>query len=190
MTGDEGCAAAAAAAAATDTARFPIVVVMGVSTVGKSSVGKALAQTLGVPFLDGDDMHPQANIAKMTRGGELTDEDRAPWLARVALNLARVGSDGGVVIACSALRHRYRDRLREGAPTVRFVHLTGSEELLAERAAARSGHFMPPALLASQLRTLEPLDPDERGVRISVNKAVSDVCMDAVTWLCRDMASR
>ncbi|WP_367948286.1 gluconokinase [Microbacterium hominis] len=157
------------------------VVVMGVSAVGKSSVALALAERLGVPMRDADDLHPSANVEKMRAGTPLTDADRGPWLDLVGAALA--GAEGGVVMACSALRRRYRDRLRLRAPGVVFVHLTGSPELLAERAAGRADHFMPPALLASQLATLEPLEDDEPGIALDVAAPIEDLAARAGEWL-------
>ncbi|MFT4030657.1 MAG: gluconokinase [Protaetiibacter sp.] len=134
------------------------VVVAGVSGSGKSTVGALLAARLGVPFADGDALHPPANLAKMASGIPLDDADRWPWLDAVGERLAA----SPVVVACSALRRAYRDRLRAAAPGARFVLLDGSRELLEARMAARTDHFMPPALLDSQLATLERPDPDER----------------------------
>lgn len=146
------------------------VVVMGISGSGKSTVGAALAAHLAVPFADADDLHPPANIAKMSAGEPLTDEDRWPWLDAVGAWLAE-HPDGGVM-SCSALRRSYRDRLRGWAPGLRFVHLDGESSLIATRQAARVDHFMPPSLLASQQRVLEALDPDEPGVRVDVAATV------------------
>ncbi len=142
------------------------IVVMGVTSTGKSLVGAALADALGGRFVDGDDLHPAANRAKMARGEPLDDADRAPWLDAVGATLA----DGAppVVVACSALRRLYRDRIRAHAPDAVFVHLTGAPATIARRMAAREGHFMPVSLLASQLATLEPPDPDERVVTARV----------------------
>ncbi|MFF2632453.1 gluconokinase [Microbacterium sp. NPDC058021] len=151
--------------------RAPLVCVMGVSAAGKSTVGTALALTLGVPFVDADDLHSDANRAKMAAGIPLTDDDRWPWLDAVGARL-RDERDSGLVVACSALRRAYRDRIREAAPGVVFVHLTGTPELLAARAGARTDHFMPPALLVSQLATLEPLEDDEAGLVADVAAAV------------------
>jgi gluconokinase len=135
------------------------VVVMGVSGCGKSSVGEGLATALGIPYRDGDDLHPAANVEKMRAGVPLTDEDRWPWLDRVAQVLA---SEAPVIVGCSALRRAYRDRLRAGAGgPVQFVHLAGSRDLIAARMAARKGHYMPPSLLDSQFAALEPPGPDE-----------------------------
>lgn len=153
----------------------PAVVVMGVSAAGKSTVARALADRLGCPFVDADDLHPAANVAKMAAGEPLTDVDRGPWLDLVGAALARGAEAGGIVIACSALRRAYRDRLRATAPHAVFIHLDGTPELLAQRALARVGHFMPPALLASQLALLEPLAADERGVVLDVARTVPDL---------------
>jgi gluconokinase len=132
---------------------------MGVSGCGKSSVGAGLAQRLGIAFRDGDDLHPAGNVEKMRAGIALTDADRWPWLDRVAATLRETAP---VVVACSALRRAYRDRIRTwaGGP-VQFLYLAGSRDLVASRLAARGGHYMPPALLDSQFAVLEPPDPDE-----------------------------
>lgn len=136
-----------------------VVVVMGVSGSGKSTVGKLLANRLGWSFRDGDEFHPAANVAKMRSGMPLNDEDRHPWLLSIQSFMRHTHADGqSAVIACSALKAAYRDLLLAGEPWVRFVFLNGSRELLAERMRARSGHFMPATLLDSQLATLEPPD--------------------------------
>ncbi|URM88942.1 gluconokinase [Streptomyces sp. MRC013] len=145
----------------------PLVVVAGVSGSGKSTVGRALAQRLGVPYGEGDDLHPRGNIEKMRAGVPLDDEDRAPWLDRVA-GWLHDRLDSGGVIACSALKRSYRDRLASVAPRVFFVHLHGPAELIAARLTARRGHFMPPGLLRSQYDALEPPAPDEHGAVVSV----------------------
>lgn len=135
------------------------IVVMGVSGTGKSTVGAALAETLGLAFCDADDLHPPENRAKMAAGQPLNDQDRWPWLDAVAGAMCR--SDG-VVMACSALRKAYRDRLRQGVGAdLRFVHLSATPEVIAARLAARQGHFMPPALLQSQFATLESPSAEE-----------------------------
>ena len=148
-----------------DLAHAPLVVVMGVSGAGKSTVGAALATRLGVRFVDADSLHPAANVAKMAAGTPLTDADRWPWLALVGGALAGAASEG-LVVACSALRRAYRDAIRAAAPEVRFVHLTVSRAALDERVADRPGHFMPASLLDSQLEALEPLGADEAGVTV------------------------
>jgi carbohydrate kinase (thermoresistant glucokinase family) len=147
---------------------------MGVSAVGKSTVGIALAQALGVPFADADALHSAANKAKMASGTPLTDDDRRPWLDAVGARLHDSRSTG-LVMACSALRRVYRDRIRAAAPDVVFVELNGSPELLASRIAHRTDHFMPAALLASQLATLEPLQPDEQGMVMDVAHPVAEL---------------
>jgi len=152
----------------------PLVVVMGVSGSGKTTVGTALAERLGVPYAEADDFHPPENVAKMASGVPLDDEDRRPWLDAIAAWLAERGERGGVV-TCSALRRRYRDRLRRAAPEVFFLHLDGSPELIAERLAARRGHFMPPELLRSQFETLEPLEPGEKGAAVAIDGPVEEV---------------
>ncbi|WP_191283314.1 gluconokinase [Pseudolysinimonas yzui] len=139
------------------------LVVMGVSGTGKSTIGRGLAETLGLPFVEGDDLHPPANVAKMAAGIPLTDADRAPWLDRIAAEL-----DRPVVITCSALKRSYRDRLRAAAPDLVLVYLHGSPELLAARMAQRDGHFMPPSLLESQLATLEEPSADEDAIPVDV----------------------
>jgi carbohydrate kinase (thermoresistant glucokinase family) len=144
-----------------------LIVVMGVSGSGKSTVGTGLADALGVPFTDADVLHPAANIAKMAAGIPLTDEDRMPWLALVGIELA--DAPGGLVIACSALKRSYRDAIRAAAPGTRFVFLEGSRALLEGRMQHREGHFMPASLLDSQLATLEPLAADEPGVTVSLD---------------------
>lgn len=149
------------------------IVVMGVSGSGKSTVGAALAQRLRVPFADADDFHPPANIAKMTAGHALNDDDRYPWLEAIGEWLAEHG-DGGVM-SCSALKRKYRDQLRQHCGDVRFLHLSGTEDVIARRQASRPGHFMPAALLASQFDTLEPLDTDELGTSIDVDQSIDSI---------------
>jgi gluconokinase len=145
------------------------IVVMGVSGCGKSTVGTRLAQQLGATFLDADDFHPPANVERMRAGIALTDADRAGWLDALAARLtqARTAHEP-VVLACSALKRSYRDALRRAAPELTLVHLTGSPALLAERIAARPGHYMPPSLLPSQLALLEAPGDDERAITLDV----------------------
>ncbi|MGV0849960.1 gluconokinase [Mycolicibacterium phlei] len=150
------------------------IVVMGVSGSGKSTVGAALAQRLRVPFADADDFHPPANIAKMTAGEPLNDDDRYPWLEAIGEWLAEHCADGGVM-SCSALKRRYRDQLRTHCPGIELLHLRGTPEVIGRRQASRPGHFMPPSLLASQFETLEPLEPDEHGMDIDVNQSIDDI---------------
>ncbi|MCK2220299.1 gluconokinase [Actinomadura sp. ATCC 31491] len=149
----------------------PLVVVMGVTGSGKTTVGAALSQRLRVPFADADDLHPPANIAKMSAGIPLDDDDRRPWLEAIGAWLAGHAATGGVV-ACSALRRRYRDVLRRYAPALTFVHLAGTPEVIRRRVAGRPGHFMPATLVESQFQTLEPLERDEHGIVLDLTEPV------------------
>ena len=160
----------------------PLVVVMGVSGSGKSVVGAALAQRLRVPFGDADDLHPAANIAKMSAGEALDDDDRRPWLEAIGVWLAGQDVEGGV-IGCSALKRKYRDQLRHHAPRAVFLHLDGSRDVIARRQASRPGHFMPTSLLTSQFATLERLAPDEAGVVIDVDQSVDAIVQQFVDRL-------
>ncbi|MHA4866097.1 gluconokinase [Duganella sp. PWIR1] len=150
----------------------PRWVVMGVSGCGKSSVGLQLASALAVPFLEGDTYHSYENVAKMTAGMPLTDADRADWLWALHREIrdARL-RQSGLVLSCSSLKRRYRDLLRSADPELRFAHLAGPRELIADRMAARKDHYMPPALLDSQLATLEPLEEDEAGIVLDIATA-------------------
>jgi gluconokinase len=144
-------------------------VVMGVSGCGKSAVGARLAQALGAEFIEGDSFHAGASIAKMAAGIALLDADREGWLLRLREELARACADGRhVVLACSALKRAYRDTLRASGCPLRFVHLSGSRATIAARMDARAGHYMPASLLDSQLRDLEPLQPDEDGMVLGI----------------------
>jgi carbohydrate kinase (thermoresistant glucokinase family) len=158
------------------------VIVMGVSGCGKSTVGELLGTELATGFLDGDSLHPQTNIDKMAAGHPLNDEDREPWLREVG---ERLGSNesGSMVIACSALKRKYRDTIRAHAPGTVFIHLHGTVEMLAERMAARPGHFMPVGLLESQLATLEPLESDEAGVVLDIAATPAQLAHEAAAWL-------
>ncbi|MEW7848436.1 gluconokinase [Massilia aurea] len=147
-------------------------VVMGVSGSGKSTVGALLAAHDGVPFLEGDAYHPAANVIKMSAGTPLDDDDRAGWLATLAGEIRAAREYGnGLVLSCSSLKRRYRDLLRAADPALRFVHLAGPRELIAARMENRPDHYMPPALLESQLRILEPLQPDEAGLTLDITLA-------------------
>ena len=150
------------------------IVVMGVSGSGKSTVGAALAQRLRIPFADADDFHPAANVAKMTSGQALNDDDRYPWLEAIGEWLAQHRGDGGVM-SCSALKRKYRDQIRRHCPEVEFLHLSGSQEVIGKRQASRPGHFMPASLLTSQFDTLEPLEPDERGIIVDVDQNIDSI---------------
>lgn len=164
------------------TRTAPLIVVMGVSAVGKSTIGSGIAERLGVPFRDADDLHPAANVAKMRAGSPLDDDDRWPWLDIVGGEM-QAAAASGLVMACSALRRVYRDRLRAQAPAIAFVHLHAADAVLTARAAGRSGHFMPPSLLASQLATLEPLGGDELGLVVDVDATVEEIVDRAVAGL-------
>jgi gluconokinase len=162
----------------------PPLVIMGVSGSGKTTVGTALARRLGVPYADADDFHSPDNVAKMSAGVPLDDADRLPWLRAVGAWLAE--HDGsGCVVGCSALRRRYRDVLRDAAPKTRFLHLDGPPEVVKERVAARSDHFMPASLVDSQFETLEPLEPDEPGVVLDLAAPVEESVETAVAALTR-----
>lgn len=163
------------------------IVVMGPSGCGKSAVGAALAARLGLPFVDADDLHPAPNVAKMTAGIPLDDGDRMPWLDVVAATLRDAPT--GAVIACSALARRYRERILSGAPDAVFVELRVPQAELARRMASRA-HFMPSSLLASQLRTLEHLEPDEPGVVVAGDPPLAEVVEAAVAALERYQSLR
>lgn len=148
-------------------------VIMGVAGCGKTSVGLGLAAETGLRFVDGDDLHPPANIAKMSRGVPLDDDDRRPWLADVGRTLADSGT--GIAIGCSALKRMYRDWIRAEAGEVAFIHLSATREVIAGRMAAREGHFMPTALLDSQFAALEPLGLDEVGFALDIDRPLAEV---------------
>ena len=155
------------------------LVVMGVSGSGKSLVGSMLARAFQRAFVDGNALHSPASLAKMSSGCALDDDDRAPWLDAVAERLSREDA----VLACSALRRAYRDRIRHIVPGAVFVQLSAEPRLIAERLAARSGHFMPAALLDSQLTAFEPLEADERGATVDVSGAPDAVVASALAKL-------
>jgi gluconokinase len=149
------------------------IVIMGVSAVGKSTVGAALAHELGIPFLDADDLHSKASVTKMASGTALNDTDRAPWLQ--ACGRALANQPGGAVIACSALARRYREVLVRECADAFFVHLSASIDGVARRAESRVDHFMPAELLRSQFATLEDLEPDENGVVVDAGASLPTV---------------
>lgn len=159
------------------------LVLMGVSGCGKTTVGQALARDCALTFIDGDDLHPAANIAKMSRGEPLDDADRAPWLRAVGRKLAE--QDGDVAIGCSALKRAYRDTIRHEAGQVHFVHLHAPKPVLAKRVAERAGHFMPPSLLDSQYAALEDLWDDELGCVVDIDQPFEGVVQDAAAYVRR-----
>jgi gluconokinase len=165
----------------------PLVVVMGVSGSGKSTVGAALAQRLRVQFADADDFHPEANIAKMTAGQALDDDDRYPWLESIGEWLAERSKEGGVM-SCSALKRKYRDQLRQHEPGTEFLLLHGTLEVITRRQASRPGHFMPASLLQSQFDTLEPLAPDENGVVVDVDQSIDAIVNEYASTLPEERA--
>jgi len=160
------------------------LVVMGVSGSGKSTIADRLAARLGWRYEDGDKFHPPSNVAKMSAGHPLTDEDRWPWLQAIADEIDRLlATRQNAVVACSALKRSYRDILVHGRDDIRIVFLNGTQELIADRLAARKGHFMPPGLLASQFRTLEPPQPGERPITVSIDAPVETIVDDIVRQL-------
>ena len=165
-----------------DERKTPVaVIVMGPAGVGKTTTAHLLAASLGWPFAEGDRFHPQANIDRMSRGIPLTDADRAPWLAGVRDWISLQADSGhSVVVTCSALKRTYRDVLRGARADVRFVQLLADPEVAAARMTGRTGHFMPPSLLASQFAALESLQPDEAGVRIAAEKPPDIVAAQAM----------
>jgi gluconokinase len=161
----------------------PVLVVMGVAGSGKSTVGRLLAERLGLTFEEGDDLHPRTNVDKMHAGIPLTDEDRWPWLDRVASWVdGRIRAGEGGVIACSALKRAYRDRIAPHGGVV-FVHLVVDSPKLAHRLAHRAGHYMPSSLLASQLDALEEPGPDERALSVDASKPAEAVVEQIVAQL-------
>ena len=168
-----------------DTNDIPCaLVVMGVSGSGKSTIGDRLAERLGWKYEDGDKFHPASNVAKMSAGQPLTDEDRWPWLRAIADEIDRICKAGEhVVIASSALKRAYRDILVHGQPDIRIIYLKGPQDLIASRLALRKNHFMPPGLLESQFRTLEPPDSSENPVTVSIDDSVETIVDDILRQL-------
>ena len=161
----------------------PLVVVMGVTGCGKSTVGQLLADRLGVPFVEGDVLHPPANVERMARGVALTDDDRRGWLQALAQRIDAAQHQQGLVVSCSALKRAYREVLRAASPNLAFVYLHGSQAVIAERLAARVGHYMPASLLPSQFQILEVPAPDERALTLDVNLPPPILAEQADAWL-------
>lgn len=162
----------------------PLVVVMGVSGCGKSTVGQLLANALGAPYIEGDDLHSQENVERMRAGIALNDAQRRDWLQALADHLAAAHTHSQpLVVSCSALKRVYRDLLRSGAPELRLVHLCGTREVLAARSAQRKGHYMPVSLLDSQIATLEPPGADENVLTFDVTQAPQEIVQQTVAAL-------
>ncbi len=158
-----------------------MIVVMGVAGTGKTTVGALLAGRLGWRYAEADDFHSAQNVAKMAAGEPLSDEDRGPWLAAIGAWIDERAADGAPgVVSCSGLRRAYRDRLREGRPQVRLVFLQGSRELIMRRMAARHGHFMRPEMLDSQFAALEPPQPDEHVIEVSIDATPEQIVEEIV----------
>jgi carbohydrate kinase (thermoresistant glucokinase family) len=191
MPGDPSTLAHARTAAAAAPARPSGLIVMGVAGSGKSTVGEALAARLGWRFADGDDFHPPANVAKMSAGTPLTDEDRWPWLNAIAAAIqASIDRGEPMIVACSALKRRYRDVLVGGRADVRVVYLQGSRELIAERMAKRRDHFMPTALLDSQFAALEEPGDGEGAIVVPIAFSPGEMVEDVVGRLAAGEAGR
>ncbi len=157
------------------------IVVMGVTGAGKSTIGALLAERLGRPLIEGDSLHPQANIAKMSQGMPLDDDDRLPWLKAIAARIDQARkTNSPVVVTCSALKRRYRDILEDGHDGVGFVYLRGAKDLIAQRLAARTNHFMPPGLLDSQFAALQEPDDDEPSIVIAIDASPGEIVREIV----------
>jgi len=162
----------------------PPLIVMGVSGSGKSTIGAALGEALDMEFIDGDDLHPRANKEKMAAGHALNDEDRAPWLEIIAERIGAELAEGkAIVVACSALKRRYRTQLVSHAPSTVFIHLAGGHDLIAIRQANRTHEYMPPSLLDSQFAILEPLEDDERGFVVDTGQTPDEIVQTVITHL-------
>lgn len=166
------------------TPSSPLVVVMGVSGSGKSTVGRLIAKRLNSEFLEGDELHPPRNVERMASGIALTDSDRRDWLLAIAEQIADASaSQHGLIVACSALKRSYRDMLRAASGQLRFVYIHGEPALLEARLEARRGHYMPASLLASQLQTLEAPLPAEGALTLDATSAPEYLAGQAVAWL-------
>ncbi|MFZ1382553.1 MAG: gluconokinase [Scrofimicrobium sp.] len=158
-----------------------VIVISGVSGSGKSTVARTLAERIGARYVDADDFHPSSNVAKMSAGIPLTDEDRLPWLQRLVAEINT--SQETIVLACSALKRIYRDTLRTATRHVRFVELSGSREILEQRLQSRDGHFMPADLMDSQLASFEPLEEDEAGLGLDLEIPLPEKLSRIENWL-------
>lgn len=170
------------------TLKTTTLIVMGVSGVGKTVIAKALSESMQATYIEADEFHPEANIAAMRSGTPLTDEMRQPWLLGIAAEINSIqGKTNGkpVVVACSSLRRTYRDILRAELPNAVFVYLSGSREMIRQRMVKRADHFMPPALLDSQLATLEPPTPDEHHIEIDASRSKGDIVTEILAAFAR-----
>jgi gluconokinase len=168
----------------------PLVVVMGVSGCGKSTVGRLIAKSLACEFLEGDDLHPPRNVERMASGIALTDNDRRDWLQAIAEQLADANAARyGLIVSCSALKRAYRNQLRTASGELAFVHVHAALEVLEARVRERTDHFMPPALLASQLQTLEPPGLDERCITLDAALPAERIAERAVAWLAKPFSA-
>ena len=168
----------------------PLVVVMGVSGCGKSTVGRLIAKRLACEFLEGDDVHPPRNLERMAAGIPLTDLDRHDWLKAIAEQLADASAARyGLIVSCSALKRSYRNQLRTASSELAFVHIHGSLEVLEARMHSRTGHFMPPSLLTSQLQTLEPPGADERCITLDATMPPESIAEQVSLWLAQPFSA-
>ena len=168
----------------------PLVVVMGVSGCGKSTVGRLIAKQLACKFLEGDNLHPPRNLERMASGIALTDHDRRDWLKAITEQLADAhAARYGLIVSCSALKRSYRNQLRTVSGALAFVHIHGSLDVLEARMQSRTGHFMPPSLLASQLQTLEPPGADERCITLDAALPAERIAEQACAWLAQPFSA-
>lgn len=190
MSSDQTERQARATAAAHPALAYPPMIVMGVQGTGKTTIGSALGERLGVTFIDSDDLHPPANKVKMAAGTPLEDEDRVPWLKIVGATIAANAAEGRTtIVACSALKRWYRELLRSSVPELQFIHLAGQRDLVASRLATRQHEFMPTTLLDSQFEVLEPLAPWEAGVVVPVAGTPAEIVDVAAEYLARPAPS-
>lgn len=190
MSSDQTERQARATAAAHPALAYPPMIVMGVQGTGKTTIGSALGELLGVTFIDSDDLHPPANKVKMAAGTPLEDEDRVPWLKIVGATIAANAAEGRTtIVACSALKRWYRELLRSSVPELQFIHLAGQRDLVASRLATRQHEFMPTTLLDSQFEVLEPLAPWEAGVVVPVAGTPAEIVDVVAEYLARPAPS-